>query len=135
MFKYQQKNPDQVTDEYYGLEEYRPFVSLKGFPKVISLKESNVTFEILMEALGMNLKKILKQSPTKQLSEYTIYNLTLQILDQLERLHIIGFIHNDIKPDNIVVGYKDPENVYLIDFGLACRYHDSDGSHNRKIFL
>lgn len=33
--------------------------------------------------------------------------------------HKTGFVHNDLKPENIVIGNKDPEKIYLIDFGLA----------------
>ena len=31
----------------------------------------------------------------------------------------MGFVHNDIKLNNILVGHKDPKVIYLIDFGLA----------------
>lgn len=43
-------------------------------------------------------------------------------------------MHNDLKPDNIVIGFKDPENVYLIDYGLGCKFIEN-GQHIKKVFL
>lgn len=33
-------------------------------------------------------------------------------------------MHNDIKLENILIGYKDPAKIYLIDFGLSQMYID-----------
>jgi len=46
------------------------------------------------------------------------------MLDLLRKFHSIGYIHCDIKPDNILIGdvKKDPKLVnklYLIDFGIS----------------
>lgn len=38
-------------------------------------------------------------------------------------------IHNDIKLENVVVGYDDANIVHLIDYGLASRYTLSNGEH------
>ena len=56
------------------------------------------------------------------------------MIDLLEKLHMKGYIHCDIKPDNIMIGnFKvDPSlknKLYLIDFGLSKRYLDDDGNH------
>lgn len=52
-------------------------------------------------------------------------------LDTLEYIHSHGYIHADIKGSNLLLGYrKGTENcVYLLDFGLACRYLDQNGVH------
>ena len=50
-------------------------------------------------------------------------------------MHDLGYVHNDIKLDNILIGYKDPSLLYLIDFGLTCKYLDEDGQHVQKKFL
>jgi len=36
----------------------------------------------------------------------------------------MNFIHNDLKLENILVGREDPNQIYLIDFGLATRWRD-----------
>lgn len=46
---------------------------------------------------------------------------------QIERLrdfHSLGFVHNDLKLENILIGHKDSKVLYLIDFGLAQLYID-----------
>ena len=47
-------------------------------------------------------------------------------------MHDMGFVHNDLKLDNILIGYKNPRAIYLIDFGLSCPYLMPDGSHVEK---
>jgi serine/threonine protein kinase len=48
----------------------------------------------------------------------------LQLIDLLEKFHDQGFIHCDLKPDNIMIGnyVNDPSTMnllYLIDFGIS----------------
>lgn len=40
----------------------------------------------------------------------------------------MGFVHNDLKPENLVAGLDDPNRVYLIDFGLASLWRDVDSN-------
>jgi serine/threonine protein kinase len=40
-------------------------------------------------------------------------------LERIRDLHSLGWVHNDIKLENILIGYKDPSVIYLIDFGLS----------------
>jgi serine/threonine protein kinase len=41
-------------------------------------------------------------------------------------------VHNDIKLDNLLVGFKDPSILYLIDFGLTTKYLNENGTHIEK---
>ena len=56
----------------------------------------------------------------------------IRIISAIESLHNLGFLHKDIKPDNILV---KGEEVVLIDMGLASKYEDSEGNHipERKV--
>ena len=46
----------------------------------------------------------------------------LQSIDRLEALHKIGYIHRDIKPDNLAIGLREKSKIiYLFDFGLALK--------------
>lgn len=50
----------------------------------------------------------------------------LQVIDRIQALHGIGYVHRDIKPDNLAIGNKDRNNIiYLFDFGLAIKDEDS----------
>lgn len=45
-----------------------------------------------------------------------------RLISQLDKLHQYGVVHNDIKPDNIIVQYINEQitNVLFIDFGVSC---------------
>ena len=45
----------------------------------------------------------------------------IEIVQALDRIHVAGVQHNDIKPDNIVV--TDSSHVRIIDFGLAMHHN------------
>ena len=52
----------------------------------------------------------------------------------LERIHLLGWIYNDIKLDNIVVGDAESSpsslsELRLIDFGFCTKYLDEKGAH------
>ena len=45
----------------------------------------------------------------------------------------MNFVHNDIKLENILVGHKHSNLLYLIDFGLASNFLTEEGEHIEKI--
>jgi casein kinase 1 alpha len=73
-----------------------------------------------MELLGSDLDDLFIRSSLKRFSLKTSLMIGLHVLDRLEVLHGLGYIHRDIKPDNLAVGIRDlSRRVYLIDFGLS----------------
>ena len=38
-------------------------------------------------------------------------------------------MHNDIKLENICIGHHDTDRIYLIDFGMAEKFKNSNGTH------
>lgn len=55
----------------------------------------------------------------------------MAVLDSLQKLHSIGFVHCDIKPFNILMDNSDDEfaKFMLIDFGISKKYVDKNGQH------
>ena len=51
-----------------------------GFPEIISKKDNNKRAEILMSALGPNLRKLVKQCPGRKFSKTTTFMITLQLV-------------------------------------------------------
>ena len=61
---------------------------------------------------------------------YVLYQL-----GQLELLHDAGFVHRDVKPDNILFGSEPSSRAtpYVIDLGLAKRYVDATTGAHQKV--
>ena len=110
--------------------------SLKGhgIPEVLSfgrLKHYNVLVEPL---LGKSLFDIFNER-RKRLALEDICLISLQIIDRIHWVHSKFIVHRDIKPDNFLTGKKDPNIIYLIDFGLSKKYRSSKtGKHIKFSF-
>jgi serine/threonine protein kinase len=59
-----------------------------------------------MELLGSDIEDIVERTPGKRLSIKSTLMLGWQLLESLATLHALGYVHRDIKPDNIAIGVK-----------------------------
>ena len=57
----------------------------------------------IMPRFGQNLQEILNESGN-YLSNASIFQIGLSVLNILELVHDSGLVFNDLKPDNILVG-------------------------------
>ena len=51
----------------------------------------------------------------------------IQLINLMEQVHSVGFVYNDLKPENICVGNFEenkPTKLKLIDFGLATSFRN-----------
>ncbi|CAK7297191.1 Serine/threonine-protein kinase VRK2 [Vulpes lagopus] len=83
---------------------------------------------MVMERLGIDLQKILDQNGTFKKS--TVLQLGIRMLDVLEYIHENEYVHGDIKAANLLLGYRNPDRVYLADYGLCYRYCPN-GNHKQ----
>lgn len=94
---------------------------------------------MVMELLGPSLED-LRQSQGRQaaqtevglstvalrprLSGPTLLRIGREVLRLLRQLHLAGFVHNDVKPANLLLNKgkgRSPRSMYLIDFGSCTR--------------
>lgn len=94
---------------------------IRGFGKDPETK-NNV---LVMDLLGPNLDTLLRKTQGNRFSPSSVAYLADKMLDLVETLHMSGYVHRDLKPQNFVVEYSDeltlprfPE-VFLIDYGLV----------------
>ncbi|XP_056291104.1 serine/threonine-protein kinase VRK1-like isoform X2 [Pseudoliparis swirei] len=76
---------------------------------------------MVMDRLGRDLQKICERSGGR-LKKATALQLGRGLLDVLEYVHENEYVHADIKAANLMLGCRDPEQVYLADYGLSYRY-------------
>ncbi|XP_069772259.1 serine/threonine-protein kinase VRK1 isoform X2 [Narcine bancroftii] len=82
---------------------------------------------MVMERFGSDLQKILEQNHNIFPLKF-VFQLGLRLIDILEYIHDHEYVHGDIKASNLLLSYKNPNEVYLVDYGLAYRYCP-DGVH------
>ena len=78
-----------------------------------------------MDRLGPSLKSLYSRC-NRIFPAQTVALIAIQLLDRLELLHNGGWLHQDIKPENICIGVEKTRSIlYLIDYGTSSQYVDA----------
>lgn len=93
----------------------------EGIPKVFAYGKLKDCEYMVTELLGKSLMERFRQCG-KRFSAVTVGRIAVQVLDRLEFTHGRGYLHRDIKPQNLLTGLLSPRTIYLTDFGLAKKY-------------
>ena len=100
--------PGIPTLRYYGIPDHNRYMVIDLYDKTLQ----TVSYEYK------------KAVPVEIVRAYA-----LQMMQILSAVHEKGFVHRDIKPENFMIKH---DTLYLIDFGLARTYIDSETKMHRK---
>ncbi|KAK3537898.1 hypothetical protein QTP70_022439 [Hemibagrus guttatus] len=76
---------------------------------------------MVMDRFGTDLQKKFEESG-KKFPRKLVLQLGLRLLDILEYIHEHEYVHADVKASNLLLSHKNPNQVYLVDYGLAYRF-------------
>ena len=138
---YLAKNKD--TDEKVAIKvenrkQYKPlleneayilyYLRGRGIPQIITFGKTREYFILVQTLLGPSLSTLIDHYNI-DLTIKDICMLSIQMIERLEYIHSKDYIHRDIKPHNFLMGLKDENMVYIIDFGLSKKYRSKKGNH------
>ncbi|KAG7643969.1 Protein kinase domain [Arabidopsis suecica] len=143
------KNAESLEKEFGILSEF------KGCSRIVQCYENRVIenldvegnkeYMMLMEyAAGGSLRTFMKRSEDKKLPDPLIREFTRMILEGLATIHGQGYVHCDLKPDNILVfprcvykkrAWRSSYELKISDFGLSKRDGDSKWWHPHRPFV
>eukprot|EP00347_Sterkiella_histriomuscorum_P001730 403370905 len=90
---------------------------------------------IVLPLYGHSLMDLLCARWDRKFSMKTVCQIGIQTINILRKFHDIGFLHRDIKLDNILLSSKDTgkaKEIILIDLGLSQKYKDRLDVHKPK---
>jgi len=110
---------------------YRILAGDVGIPRVHWYGRAGKYNALVLDVLGPSLHDLFRFCGRK-FTLKTVLMLADQLLTRVEYIHSKNFIHRDIKPANFVMGLdmRKLNQVYIIDFGLAKSYCDSNAQEN-----
>ena len=129
--------PSALLREY---ETYRTLIDRAvgmdfGLPHIIQFIDNvpQRTHIMVMELLGPDLRCLLIDCGGT-FSLKTVLQIGVQLIDRMELVHDLGFLHRDIKPHNFAIGSefqrRDLRNmIRVIDFGFAKEIMTKEEQH------
>ena len=118
---------DSMIEEGRILKELQGIV---GVPEVYWHGYAGGKFYIVMQLFGENLFKKYHKNNCCNISDAA--KIALQVIRVLEGIHDRGYIHVDLKIENLMAARENPRQTYLIDYGGAIKFYDETGEHLKE---
>ncbi|KAG9310350.1 kinase-like domain-containing protein [Chiua virens] len=116
------------------LRTYTLLAGIEGIP-ILSDAFSNFDHTVLcLEKFGTDLEALKQRQGV--LPVPTVYKIGRHLVETLQKIHIAGVVHRDVKPANILLDFTPDSQPRLSDFGLTTGYrHPLTGQHLPLSFL
>lgn len=98
-----------------------------GIPKVHYKGRLGEYYIMVMDMLGPSLWDVWNTSG-QAMNQEMVACIAVEALSILKELHLKGYVHGDVKPENFLLGQPDSvhaKKLYLVDLGLATRWKDN----------
>eukprot|EP00347_Sterkiella_histriomuscorum_P020133 403338984 len=79
------------------------------------IDEKKFGLAIIMPLLGSNLEELRLLKQEAKFSEKEISKLAIVLIEHLENLHQTGYVHGDIKPENILIGNTEINHKFSLN--------------------
>ena len=122
------KNPHPQLFFEAKLYQYLHTEPTEGIPHIYYTGTEGEYNIMVMDLLGLSLEDFFNKS-NRKFSLKTVLLLIEQMITRIEYLHTRNFLHRDIKPDNFLMGIKEKNRLFLVDYGLAKKFIDKNGKH------
>uniref|UniRef100_A0A7N0TJY2 non-specific serine/threonine protein kinase n=1 Tax=Kalanchoe fedtschenkoi TaxID=63787 RepID=A0A7N0TJY2_KALFE len=102
-----------------------------GVPKVHYKGRQGDYYVMVMDILGPSLWDVWNSSGQSMSSEM-VACIAMESLSILEKMHLKGYVHGDVKPENFLLGQPmttQEKKLFLVDLGLATKWRDGAGRH------
>eukprot|EP00928_Gymnodinium_smaydae_P099422 TRINITY_DN9476_c0_g2_i6.p1 TRINITY_DN9476_c0_g2~~TRINITY_DN9476_c0_g2_i6.p1 ORF type:complete len:326 (+),score=24.02 TRINITY_DN9476_c0_g2_i6:128-1105(+) len=112
-------------------EVLKQLQGFKGFTTVHRFEQDEFYDILLLDLCAMSLQATFNVCHKIFIPQVTV-KIGIEALCRLESLHSIGYTHRDITPANLLRASACSEQVYLVDFGLATPFLDTETKLHKK---
>ncbi|XP_043693612.1 casein kinase 1-like protein HD16 isoform X2 [Telopea speciosissima] len=116
----------------YEWQVYSNLGGSHGVPKVHYKGRQGDYYVMVMDMLGPSLWDTWNTSGQAMSSEM-VACIAVESISILEKMHLKGYVHGDVKPENFLLGQPatpQEKKLFLVDLGLATKWRDStSGQH------
>lgn len=100
-----------------------------GVPLVHYKGQQGDYYVMVMDMLGPSLWDVWNNNINSNLmSTEMVACIAVEAISILEKMHLRGYVHGDVKPENFLLGIPgtpDEKKLFLVDLGLATKWQDS----------
>jgi cell division cycle 2-like len=116
-------DPSIADDEEAFRREVRCLEAFRGHPSLVELRAAHRDPDaggafLVMEHVGPSLGRVIREERAgRPFAEAEARRVVRQLLEGARAMHELGFLHRDLKPDNVLV--TGSGDVKICDFGLS----------------